>query len=103
MTLHAAYSHPIEKKIKAEYKAVQEVRLHQKINKTNSLLMMMDMAIRMFIKKKFSEALNTLDDLVYKTREVEKPGRKVLRPKKQKTTLYELKSHFNPYLNDVVL
>lgn len=56
----------------------------QKINKTNSFALMVDMAIPMFIKKKFREALDTFDDLVFKTREVQRPGRKEPRPKRPK-------------------
>ncbi|MCH7411825.1 IS4 family transposase, partial [Belliella sp. DSM 111904] len=89
MTMCAAYAHPIEEKVKAEYEADKQEGKHgQKINKTNALAMMMDMAIPMFIKKKFSEALNAFDDLVYKTREVERPGRKLPRLKKPKKPHY---------------
>ena len=88
MTMCAAFAHPIEEKVVAEYKAEKEGRLQQKINKTNSLAIMMDIAIPMFIKKKFREALDTFDDLVFKTREVVRPGRKVPRHKRQKKPHY---------------
>jgi hypothetical protein len=84
MTMCAAYAHPIEEKVLAEYKADEDRKHQQKINKTNALAMMMDMAIPMFLKRKFQEALNAFDDVVYKTRELIRPERTEPRPKKPK-------------------
>ncbi len=84
MTLCAAYAHPIEAKVTAEYQADKNGKHAQKINRTNALATMMDMAIPMFIKRKFSEALHSFDDLVYNTREIIRPNRKVHRRKKPK-------------------
>ncbi|MFT6867604.1 MAG: hypothetical protein ACJA08_002447, partial [Cyclobacteriaceae bacterium] len=70
MTLCAAYAHPIEEKVTAEYKADQNRKHAQKINRTHALATMMDLAIPMFIKKKFNEALHSFDNLVYNTHEI---------------------------------
>lgn len=86
MTMCAAFAHPIDEKVKEEYKAEKNCRYQQKINRTNALATMMDMAIPIFIKKKFKQGLEAFDKIVYKTREVIRPGRKVPRhkgPKKQ--------------------
>jgi hypothetical protein len=84
MTMCAAYAHPIEEKVIEEYKADKDSKLQQQINKTSAVAMMMDISIPMFIKKKFNEALKAFDEIIYKTREVVRPGRKELRKKKPK-------------------
>jgi hypothetical protein len=40
--------------------------------------------IPMFVKKQFDSALNAFDTIIYKTREIIRPGRKVPRPKTTK-------------------
>lgn len=84
MTMCAAYAHPIEEKVIEEYKADKDRKHKQKTNKTNAIAMMMDMAIPMFIKKKFKEALKAFDEIIYKTREIERPGRSEPRKKRPK-------------------
>ena len=84
MTLCAAYAHPIEEKVTNEYKADKE-RVHdQKINRTNALSMTQDILISVMIKKQYKKALEAFDDIVEKTREIIRPGRKVSREFKQK-------------------
>jgi hypothetical protein len=84
MTLTAAYAHPIEEKLRAEYIADKDRKHPQKINKTSAIAMMMDMAVPIFIKKKFKQALKAFDQIVYLTREVIRPGRKNPRKKRPK-------------------
>ena len=86
MTLTAAYAHPIEEKLRAEHQADKDRKHPQKINKTSAVAMVMDMAIPMFIKRKFKQALKAFDQLIYLTREVVRPDRnnpRKKRPKKQ--------------------
>ena len=86
MTMCAAYAHPIEEKVREEYQADQDRKHPQKINKTSAVAMMMDMAIPMFIKRKFNEALQAFHQIIYQTREVVRPDRnnhRNKRPKKQ--------------------
>ena len=86
MTLSAAYAHPIEEKLREQYQADKDRKLAQKINKTSAVAMMMDMAVRMFNKSKFKQALQAFDRLIYLTRKVVRTGRKnprKKRPKKQ--------------------
>ena len=84
MTLCAAYAHPIEEKVTNEYKADKE-RVHdQKINRTNALSMTQDILISVMIKNQYKKALEAFDDIVEKTREIIRPGRKVPRKIKQK-------------------
>lgn len=86
LTMCAAFAHPIEEKVREEYKADESRRHNQKINRTNALANLSDMLIPMFLKRKFSVMLIAFDKLVYKTREIIRPGRSNTRkhkPKKQ--------------------
>lgn len=84
MTLCAAYAHPIEEKVIEEYKADQERKYDQKINRTNALSMTQDILIPMFIRKQYEKALEAFDKVVTATREIVRPGRKFERNKKIK-------------------
>ena len=84
MTLCAAFAHPIEEKVRAEHKESENRKHAQKINITNALAVFSDMAIPMFLKRKFNESLETFDEIVYKTREIVRPDRSEPRPKKPK-------------------
>lgn len=84
MTLCAAYAHPIEEKVIKEYKADQNRKHDQKINRTNALSTTMDMLVPTFIRKEYRAALQAFDELVEKTREIVRPGRSNPRNKKPK-------------------
>jgi hypothetical protein len=84
MTLCAAYAHPIEEKVIKEYKADQNRKHDQKINRTNALSTTMDMLVPTFIRKEYRAALQAFDELVEKTREIIRPGRSNPRNKKPK-------------------
>lgn len=86
MTLCAAYAHPIEEKVIAEYKADKNRKHGQKINRTNALATTIDILIPTFVHKKYKEALHAFDSLVWKTREIIRPGRSNPRNKKLKKT-----------------
>ena len=86
MTMCAAYAHLIEEKVVAEYKADEARKHRQKINRTNALATVMDMAISMFLKRKFRESMDAFDDVVYNTRELVRPGRREARSKKPRKT-----------------
>ena len=84
MTLCAAYAHPIEAKVTQEYEADKE-RIHdQKINRTNAIRTTMDILVPTFFRKKYREALNAFDLIVYNTREIVRPDRSNPRYKQQK-------------------
>lgn len=84
MTLCAAYAHPIEEKVIKEYKAYQNRKYDQKINRTNALATTMDILIPAFFRKEYKAALGAFDQLVEKTREIIRPGRSNPRIKKPK-------------------
>jgi hypothetical protein len=76
LTLSAAYAHPIEEKVREEYKADQQRKYDQKINRTNAISATKDVLVALFLKSRAKEAIVAFDDIVYKTREVIRPGRK---------------------------
>jgi len=82
MTLCAAYAHPIEEKVIQEYKADEQRKHGQKINRTNALAATQDMLIGLFIRKQYQKAIKAFDDIVGKTREIIRPGR--IEPRKTK-------------------
>ena len=84
MTLCAAYAHPIEDKVVEEYKADENRKFDQKINRTNAVSMTQDILIAVFLRKKFDKALNAFDKIVAETREIIRPGRSNPRKKKPK-------------------
>lgn len=84
MTLCAAYAHPIEEKVREEFKADENRKHDQKINRTSALSCLTGLLTPIFIKKQFKKAIKAFDDLVYKTREIIRPGRKNEHKKKNK-------------------
>lgn len=84
MTLSAAYAHPIEERIKKEFKADQNRKHDQKINRTNAISMTKDILVGVFIKQQYKKALKAFDEIVYSTREIIRPDRKNKRKHRQK-------------------
>lgn len=84
MTLCAAYAHPIEDKVVEEYKADQNRKHDQKINRTNALSMTQEILIAVFIRKTFEKAIQAFDEIVKNTREIIRSGRSVPRKKTSK-------------------
>ena len=84
LTLSAAYAHPIEERVKEEFKADEKRKHSQKINRTNSIAKTIDILVGMFIKKKYEKALESFDNIVYSTREIIRPDRKNERKHQQK-------------------
>ena len=85
MTLCAAYAHPIEERVVAEYKADENRKHNQKINRTNALSMTLDILIPVFVRKQYKKAFAAFDCIVSKTREIIRPGRnnpRKMKPKK---------------------
>jgi len=76
MSLMAAYAHPIEEKVRAEYKADQNRKHDQKINRTSALAMTRDILVGLFGKGDYQNAINAFDKIVSKSREIIRPNRK---------------------------
>lgn len=84
ITLSAAYAHPIEERVKKEFKADENRKYDQKINRTGSISMTRDILVGIFLKQQYKKALKAFDDIVYNTREIIRPGRKNERKHRQK-------------------
>ncbi|MFV1976962.1 MAG: IS4 family transposase [Candidatus Scalindua sp.] len=84
LTLSAVYAHPIEERVRKEFKAGKSRKHDQKINRTNAISMTMDILVAVFIKQQYSKALTAFDDIVYNTREIIRPNRKNERKHHQK-------------------
>jgi hypothetical protein len=84
LTLCAIYAHPIEERVIAEYKADENRKYDQKINRTNAISMTLDILIPVFVKKKYKIALDAFDSIVSSTREIIRSDRNVPRNKKPK-------------------
>ena len=84
ITLCAVYAHPVEEKVRAEFKA-DEVRKHnQKINRTGAIAMTRDILIGVFLHKEYDKAIDVFDKIVYKTREIIRLGRSEQKNHRQK-------------------
>lgn len=84
MTLCAAYAHPIEERVTAEYKADENRKHDQKINRTNALSMTLDILISIFVRKDYKMSLKAFDENVSETREIIRPERVVPRKRRPK-------------------
>lgn len=84
LTLGAAYAHPIEERVRKEFKADKNRKHNQKINRTNAISMTKDILVGVFIKQQYEKALMAFDDIVYNTREIIRPNRKNERKHRQK-------------------
>lgn len=84
LTLTAVYAHPVEERVKAEFRAEGNRKHAQKINRTNAISMTKDILIGILINKKIDLALQAFDKVVYSTREIIRPDRKFERKKIQK-------------------
>jgi hypothetical protein len=92
LTLSAAYAHPIEDRVRKEFKADEKRKYDQKINRTNSIAATKDILVAVFIKNQYTKAIEAFDDIVYKTREIIRPNRKNKRkhrPKKPYSMNYK--------------
>ena len=84
LTLSAAYAHPIEERVRKEFKADENRKYDQKINRTNAISMTKDILVGVFLKQQYKKALRAFDDIVYNTREIIRPDRKNERKHRQK-------------------
>lgn len=84
LSLTAAYAHPVEERVRKEFRADEKRKHNQKVNRTNAIAATKDILIAMFVKRQYTLALNAFDDIVYKTRELIRPNRVFERKKKPK-------------------
>lgn len=88
MTLCTAYAHPIEEKVREEYKADEIRKFDQKVNRTSAIAITKEILIAMFIRKEYEKALDAFDEIVFKTREIIRPGRSNERNHRKRRSYY---------------
>lgn len=92
LTLCATYAHPIEDLVIKEFKADEDRKFSQKINRTAAIDMTQKILIGVFIKKQFKKAIKAFDQIIYRTREIIRPNRSLPRkhgPKKNYSMNYK--------------
>jgi len=91
MTMCAILSYPIEEKVRKET-AASKNRQPRKINRTNALALCREIWARIWIKPRIRQSLDAMDDILKKTCERVRPGRKFERkhlPKKPPSMEYK--------------
>lgn len=84
LTMVAAMAFPIQEKVRLEYKADKNRKHDQQINWTHAIATFWDSLVPIFIRKKTKSGIAHFDDVVYKTREIVRPGRSYERKKRPK-------------------
>lgn len=84
LTLLAAYKHPIEEKVKQEFKKEKDRKYDQKLNSTFALSVLKEGLIGIFIKNQIEKAMKYMDEIIFKTREIIRPNRSNIRKKTPK-------------------
>lgn len=82
LTLTAVYAHPIEERVRKEFKADEKRKHDQKINRTNAISNMQKILTPIFLKNMVSTAIEYFDYIVANTRELIRRNRK--NPRKHK-------------------
>jgi hypothetical protein len=83
MTTTAVLAFPVDEKIKKEYET--NTRKHpNKVNRTNALSMVKEIAAKVFIDKMISPAIEAFDKILKATTEIVRPNRKFQRKKIKK-------------------
>ncbi|MEM0941211.1 MAG: hypothetical protein AAGI25_15710, partial [Bacteroidota bacterium] len=89
MTMCAAFAHPIEEKVRQEFKAGEGRKHDQKINRTHALATMVDMVVPLLGRKRSRDSIEAFDSMVYHTREIVRPDRSNPRIHKPKRSYYQ--------------
>lgn len=79
MSLCAILAFPIEEKVKKESEEDKETKHSNKINKTSALAMLQSISIGLFLKSMVQKAIEAFDNIVMRTVEIVRPGRKFAR------------------------
>lgn len=86
-SLCASLAFPIEEKVKKEYQESKN-KHPQKINRTSAYAMLQNVSIGMLLGKTVRLALDAYDNIIYRTRELIRPGRQIERKKRPKKIHY---------------
>lgn len=82
MTLCAVLTHPIEEKVRKEYKAsLSGNKYDQQINRTDAIAETQNNLVHLFINKAHQKVIDIMDEIVIASRHIIRPGRKNQRVK----------------------
>lgn len=84
MTTTAVLAFPLEEQLRKEQEEERKTKHLYKVNRTNALSIVKDSAPKMFIHKAITGALEAFDNILRKTVEIVRPGRKENRKKTPK-------------------
>lgn len=84
MNVCAILAHPIEQRVRKESKNAKHRKHPMQINRTNALAFCRDHWNSLWLRRKIKGALAALDDILLRTCEIVRPGRKFKRKHKQK-------------------
>ena len=84
LSMCSAMAFPIEERVRKEYYADLKSQHPQKINRTHAITTFMDMVIPAFLKNKIKSAIESFDNIIYKTRELIRFGRSFERKNRTK-------------------
>jgi hypothetical protein len=87
MTYCSILAFPLVEKVRNEYNESKN-KYSQQINRTNALAMFKNISIGLLLKGNIKNAIQAFDDVVLKTREIVRPGRKNERKKRPKKLHY---------------
>ncbi len=88
MSLSAVLAFPIEEKVRKESAEDPNKKYEQKINRTQAYSTTSSISIGLFLKNLVKPALKAFDEIVRRTTEIIRPGRKFPRNKKVKRPYY---------------
>jgi len=94
MNMCSIMSYPIEEKVRKENET-NKGKHHKKVNRTNILFTLKDAWISIWLKKKYERLLYEFDNIVFKTKEIIRPGRRF----KRKKYRYPDRKPSQPYKN----
>jgi hypothetical protein len=84
MTTTAVLAFPLDEQLRKEQEEDKKTEHFYKVNRTNALSIVKDSAPKMFIHKAISGAIEAFDNILRKTVEIVRPGRKENRKKTSK-------------------
>jgi hypothetical protein len=94
LNILSAYRHPIEERVKAEFKADDKRKHNQQLNKTSSLNILRKGLFQLFHQKVKSTIMQMMDLMIYKAREIIRPNRSFQRKSKPKKHYYQNYKHY---------
>lgn len=85
----AAFAHPIEEKVRQEFKAGEHRRYDLKINRTHALATIVNIIVPLFGRKYIRDSIEAFDEIIYHIRGIVQPDLSNPRPHKPKRPCHQ--------------